>query len=39
MRVVGVLATVLFALLLLLFIAVAVRSIPDYARYRRLRKM
>ena len=40
MRIVGFAATALVALLLLLgFIAVFLRSIPDLARYRRLRKM
>lgn len=39
MRTVGIVATVLFALALLAFLALAVRSIPDLARYLRLRKM
>jgi hypothetical protein len=39
MRTVGFAATAVLLLLLLGFIAVFLRSIPDLNRYRRLRKM
>jgi hypothetical protein len=39
MRTVGIAASVLFLLFVLLFLALFLRSIPDLARYRRLRRM
>jgi hypothetical protein len=39
MAVVGVIATVIAGLVALTVLAFAVRSIPDWTRYRRLRKM
>jgi len=39
MRIVGFVATAIFVLLLLGGLAVFIRSIPDLARYLRLRKM
>ena len=39
MRTVGIAASVLLVLFVLLFVAVFLRSIPDLARYRRLRRM
>ena len=39
METVGIIATVLFAVLVLLVAYVLLRSLPDIARYRRLRRM
>ena len=39
MEVVGIIATVVGGLVLLVALGLAVRSIPELARYRRLRKM
>ncbi|MGH9280312.1 MAG: DUF6893 family small protein [Acidimicrobiales bacterium] len=39
MRIVGILATVVVILLVLGALVMFVRSLPDLARYRRLRKM
>lgn len=39
MRSVGIAASVLFVLFVLLFLALLLRSIPDLARYLRLRRM
>lgn len=39
MRIVGYIATAVFAGLLLVCVAVILLSLPDIARYRRLRRM
>ncbi len=39
MAIIGTIATVLAGIVALVLVLFAVKSIPDFARYRRLRKM